>query len=66
MNHCSEMAELDKNIDKVSRKRFDMKHKSKAKVDKIAQAVSILKSESWQSMNDKFIVQRVIEILEAE
>ena len=43
--------------------QFDMKHRSKVRVDKIAQAITILKGSTWQSMNDKMIVHRVIKLL---
>lgn len=68
MSHCSEMAELD---------RFNEKHKRKSKVDKLSQkhtiiydkiikaSIKILKGTTWQSMNDKVIVQMVIEMLES-
>jgi len=34
--------------------------------DKVEQAINLLKGSTWQSMNDKLIVQRVIEILEGK
>ena len=54
--------------------QFDMKHKRKAGVDnlsekhtiisdKVKTAINLLKGSTWQSMNDKMIAQRVIELL---